>query len=92
LHGNLNHPFLVLLWAVLLLLLLLQMMRELLVEEPATLFVVGSYHIGKERAYLGAAQALGMQVGIQQRLDTVRSCPVLPAIPASILGWYGARH
>lgn len=30
--------------------------------EPATLFVVGSYHIGKERAYLGAAAALGWRV------------------------------
>jgi DNA cross-link repair 1A protein len=26
------------------------------------LFVVGSYHVGKERAYLGAAHALGWRV------------------------------
>ena len=38
------------------------MMREALCEEPATLLVVSSYHIGKERAYLGAAAALGLQV------------------------------
>lgn len=30
--------------------------------RAATLFVVGSYHIGKERAYLGAAQQLGWRV------------------------------
>ena len=39
-----------------------QVMRSELAEEPACLFVVGSYHIGKERAYLGAAQALGCKV------------------------------
>lgn len=37
-------------------------MQRTLQEEPATLFFVGSYHIGKERAYLGAAQALGIKV------------------------------
>ena len=31
-------------------------------KNPATLFVVGSYHIGKERAYLGAAAELGWKV------------------------------
>lgn len=30
--------------------------------RAATLFVVGSYHIGKERAYLGAAHQLGWRV------------------------------
>lgn len=34
----------------------------LLMFGAATLFVVGSYHIGKERAYLGAAAALGWRV------------------------------
>lgn len=47
---------------VLLLLLLYQVMQQTLQEEPASLFVVGSYHIGKERAYLGAAEALGLKV------------------------------
>lgn len=37
-------------------------MREALQEEPDTLLVVSSYHIGKERAYLGAAAALGLKV------------------------------
>eukprot|EP00878_Enallax_costatus_P007518 GHUV01007874.1.p1 GENE.GHUV01007874.1~~GHUV01007874.1.p1 ORF type:complete len:518 (+),score=175.46 GHUV01007874.1:1203-2756(+) len=41
---------------------MVQVMQRTLHEEPATLFVVGSYHIGKERAYLGAAQALGIKV------------------------------
>jgi DNA cross-link repair 1A protein len=41
---------------------LLQLMREALQDEPETLLVVSSYHIGKERAYLGAAAALGLQV------------------------------
>jgi DNA cross-link repair 1A protein len=40
----------------------LQVMRAELAEEASCLFVVGSYHIGKERAYLGAAQALGCKV------------------------------
>jgi DNA cross-link repair 1A protein len=38
-------------------------MREALHDEPDTLMVVSSYHIGKERAYLGAAAALGLKVG-----------------------------
>lgn len=37
-------------------------MSEALHEEPDTLMVVSSYHIGKERAYLGAAAALGLKV------------------------------
>jgi DNA cross-link repair 1A protein len=41
-------------------------MREALQEEPETLLVVSSYHIGKERAYLGAAAALGLQVCVVQ--------------------------
>lgn len=39
-------------------------MREALQNEPDTLMVVSSYHIGKERAYLGAAAALGLKVSI----------------------------
>ena len=37
-------------------------MRKELAARPRTLFVVGSYRIGKERAYLGAARALGWRV------------------------------
>jgi DNA cross-link repair 1A protein len=50
----------------------LQVMRAELAEEAACLFVVGSYHIGKERAYLGAAQALGCKV--RQRAAAAATC------------------
>lgn len=40
----------------------MQLMREALTEEPDTLMVVSCYHIGKERAFLGAAAALGLKV------------------------------
>lgn len=39
-----------------------QLMCEELHKESNTLMVVSSYHIGKERAYLGAAAALGLKV------------------------------
>eukprot|EP00198_Chlamydomonas_reinhardtii_P013635 XP_001702972.1 predicted protein [Chlamydomonas reinhardtii] len=42
--------------------MMVQAMREAVAEEPATLFVVAAYHIGKERAFLGAAQQLGAKV------------------------------
>ena len=42
--------------------MMVKLMRELAEEEPRTLFVVGSYHIGKERAYLGPARQLGWRV------------------------------
>jgi len=38
-------------------------MREALLDEPETLLVVSCYHIGKERAFLGAAGSLGLKVG-----------------------------
>ena len=41
---------------------LVKVMREAHAEERKTLFVVGSYHIGKERAFFGAARALGFRV------------------------------
>ena len=41
---------------------------------PATLFVVGAYHIGKERAYLGAAAALGWRVHCSPAKARVRGC------------------
>ncbi len=41
-------------------------MLEALAQEPATLFVVASYHIGKERAYFGAAALVpGCKVGLR---------------------------
>ncbi|KAG2453744.1 hypothetical protein HYH02_001955 [Chlamydomonas schloesseri] len=42
--------------------MMVQAMREAQAEEAATLFVVAAYHIGKERAFLGAAQQLGTKV------------------------------
>lgn len=37
-------------------------MREAHAAERKTLFVVGSYHIGKERAFFGAAKAMGFKI------------------------------
>eukprot|EP00891_Asterochloris_glomerata_P006895 jgi/Astpho2/6895/gw1.00106.24.1_t len=37
-------------------------MKEAYAAEPSTLFVIGSYHIGKERAFFSAAQALGFRI------------------------------
>ena len=39
-------------------------MRQESKVHPDTLFIVGSYRIGKERAYLGAAKALGWKVHV----------------------------
>lgn len=41
---------------------LVKVMREAHAAERKTLFVVGSYHIGKERAFFGAARALGFKI------------------------------
>lgn len=41
---------------------LVKVMCEAHAEERKTLFVVGSYHIGKERAFFGAARALGFKI------------------------------
>lgn len=41
---------------------MVDIMRSTHRQRPSTLFLVGSYHIGKERAYLGAAAALGWKV------------------------------
>lgn len=43
---------------------IVRVMRQHHQAQPATLFVVGSYRIGKERAYLGAAKALGWKVHV----------------------------
>lgn len=41
---------------------MVELMRQLSSEEPRTLFVVGAYHIGKEKAYLSPARQLGYLV------------------------------
>ncbi|DBA94095.1 TPA: DNA cross-link repair 1A protein [Trebouxia sp. C0004] len=41
---------------------LVKVMREAHAAERKTLFVVGSYHIGKERAFFGAARAMGFKI------------------------------
>ena len=40
---------------------IVELMTKHIVQEPQTLFVMGSYRIGKERAYLGAAKAMGFR-------------------------------
>jgi DNA cross-link repair 1A protein len=41
-----------------------EVMRQGSIEDPATLFVCMSYHIGKERAYFGAALILGWKIWV----------------------------
>lgn len=40
---------------------IVELMAKHISQEPRTLFVMGSYRIGKERAYLGAAKAMGFR-------------------------------
>ncbi len=40
---------------------IVELMTKHMSQEPQTLFVMGSYRIGKERAYLGAAKAMGFR-------------------------------
>ena len=44
-----------------------QACREELAREPRTLVVCSSYHIGKERAFFGVAEALGCRVFVTPR-------------------------
>ncbi len=53
-------------------------MRKERKAHPHTLFIVGSYRIGKERAYLGASKALGWKVYVNaDKLRVRRACPAL---------------
>lgn len=55
---------------------IVRVMREQHKAHPGTLFIMGSYRIGKERAYLGAARALGWRVHVNaDKLRVRRSCP-----------------
>ena len=51
-------------------------MKEAYAAEPSTLFVIGSYHIGKERAFFSAAQALGFRIWCDPGKKKVGSCPL----------------
>ncbi len=56
-------------------------MLEAHAAERKTLFVVGSYHIGKERAFFGAARAMGFKIwchAAKKRVSTdiENSCPI----------------
>ena len=55
---------------------IVELMSKHAAQEPRTLFVMGSYRIGKERAYLGAAKALGYRCHVNA--DKLRvSAPAL---------------
>ena len=63
---------------------IVELMSKHAAQEPRTLFVMGSYRIGKERAYLGAAKALGYRCHVNA--DKLRvSLPALlhPSADAS---------
>jgi len=60
-------------------------MREAYAEERKTLFVVGSYHIGKERAFFGAARALGFKIWCHQAKKKVDNCTFCCHLPHALL-------
>jgi DNA cross-link repair 1A protein len=60
-------------------------MRDELLRQPATLFLVGAYHIGKERAIFGAAQALGLRVWCSPAKRRVLGLLDLPAEHTALL-------
>ena len=62
-------------------------MREAYAEERKTLFVVGSYHIGKERAFLGAAKALDFKIWCHQAKKKVQGTALAYA---AVLLWLHA--
>lgn len=59
---------------------LVRVMREAYAEERKTLFVVGSYHIGKERAFLGAAKALDFKIWCHQAKKKVQAVTTVYAL------------
>ena len=62
---------------------IVKVMKQEEKAHPQTLFIVGSYRIGKERAYLGAAKALGWKVHVNA--DKLRVSPDSP-IQVTIMG------
>ena len=62
---------------------IIDIMRKSIQEEPKTLFVVGAYHIGKERAFLGAAKVLNWPVWVNPaKMRVSLSGNVQPLPPA----------
>ncbi len=74
---------------------IIDVMSKSVKEEPRTLFVVGAYHIGKERAFLGAAKALQWPVWVNPAKMRVSVVPVsckifLPNMCAHLHAMYSA--
>ncbi|KAK9832766.1 hypothetical protein WJX84_012067 [Apatococcus fuscideae] len=64
---------------------IIDVMQKSYKEEPRTLFVVGAYHIGKERAFLGAAKALQWPVWVAPEKLRVLGMLDLPASDMALL-------
>jgi len=60
-------------------------MREALALEPRTLFLMAAYHIGKEKAFLGAAQQLGCKVWVTPAKRRVLELLELPPSSMALL-------
>lgn len=72
-----------------------ELCRKHVAEEPSTLFVIGAYGIGKERAFLGAARALGWRVWVEAgkaatlkllRLSEEETAVISQVSPRALLG------
>ncbi|KAL6747553.1 beta-lactamase-like protein [Haematococcus lacustris] len=59
--------------------------RAALAQEPASLLVVGAYHIGKEKVYLGLAKRLGLKVWVTPAKRRVLELLALPADDLALL-------
>ncbi|GFR43606.1 hypothetical protein Agub_g4703, partial [Astrephomene gubernaculifera] len=65
--------------------MMVQAMRDALLEEPRTVFLLAAYHIGKERAFLEAAQELGAKVWCSPAKRAVLRLLQLPTELAAVL-------
>ncbi|KAJ9526681.1 hypothetical protein QJQ45_017561 [Haematococcus lacustris] len=59
--------------------------RAALAQQPASLLVVGAYHIGKEKVYLGLAKRLGLKVWVTPAKRRVLELLALPADDLALL-------
>ena len=66
--------------------LIVDTMARELAARPRTLFVVGSYRIGKERAYLGAARALRWKVFCTPDKRKARAACTFTLLGAALAG------